>query len=142
MDTKSIFLDTNIVLDIMESTRKNHGEALLLGSYLLSNEYEILISEDMLTTLFYISSEKQNTLVFINEVILVDWRIAPFGKDVIKKAIDLSLETNLDLEDILQCLFAKENRCEILITNDKKFYNCGLSTYTTEEFLKDKNVQK
>jgi len=41
-----------------------------------------------------------------------------------------------------KCGSAKENRCKYLITNDKKFYDCGLSIFTTEEFLKDKNVQK
>jgi len=35
MDTKKIFLDTNIILDIVEPTRKNHKQALELGSYLL-----------------------------------------------------------------------------------------------------------
>jgi len=55
---------------------------------------------------------------------------------VIKNAIDLSLEKSLDLEDMLQCLSAKENGCKALITNDKKFYDCGLAIYTAEEFLK------
>ena len=140
MDTKKIFLDTNIVLDIIEPTRKNHKQALELGSHLLLNDYEICISEDMLTTIFYISSSKQKTLIFIKEVILIDWQIVPFGKNVIKDAIDLALAKNLDLEDILQCLCAKENGCKILITNDKKFYDCDVSLYTIEEFLKEKNV--
>lgn len=138
MKTKSIFLDTNIVLDVMESTRKNHVQALELGSYLLSNDYEIFISEDMLTTLFYVSVDKQKTLLFIKEVILVDWKIIQFGTDVIKNGLDLSLEGNLDIEDVLQCLCAKENGCEILITNDKKFYDCGISICTTDKFLKEK----
>ena len=135
MGTKNIFLDTNVVLDIIESRRKNHSKALRLGSYLLLNDYQILISEDMLTTIFYISGHKQETLIFMKEVILVDWEIVSFGKDVIKNAIDLSLEKNLDLEDTLQCLCAKENGCEVLITNDKKFYDCGVSRSTVEEFL-------
>jgi len=56
--------------------------------------------------------------------------------------IGISLVKKLDLEDILQCLCAKENGCKILITNDKKFYDCCVSLYTIEEFLKEKNVQK
>lgn len=136
MVTKKIFLDTNIILDIIESTRSNHEKALQLGNYLLLNDYEILISEDMLTTLFYISNDKQRTLQFIKEVILVDWVILPFGTEVIKKAIDLSIEKNLDLEDLFQCLCAKENGCSYLITNDRKFCDCGINVLTPEEFLK------
>ena len=85
MISKKIFLDTNIVLDIIDSTRNHHEKALQLGSYLLLNDYEIFVSEDMLTTLFYISSDKQKTLLFIKEVIFVDWKIVPFGTEVIKK---------------------------------------------------------
>ena len=135
MISKKIFLDTNIVLDIIDSTRSNHEKALQLGSYLLLNDYEIFVSEDMLTTLFYISSDKQKTLLFIKEVIFVDWKIVPFGTEVIKKAIDLSLEKKLDLEDVLQCLCAKENECRVFITNDKRFYDCGVEIMTSEEFL-------
>jgi len=64
------------------------------------------------------------------------WIISPFGKKVIKKAIELSLEKNLDFDDILQCLCAKENGCEALITNDEKFYSCGVPIYNIEDFLK------
>ena len=142
MDIKKIFLDTNIVLDIIEPRRKSHEQALQLGEYLLLNDYEICISEDMITTIFYISSSKQESLIFIKEVILVDWQIISFGKDIIKNAIDLSLEKNLDLEDILQCFCAKENGCIAFITNDKKFHDCGISLYTIEEFLKEIDVQK
>lgn len=135
MVTKKIFLDTNIVLDIIESTRKNHEKALQLGSYLLLNDYEILISEDMITTLFYISSDKQKTLLFVKEVILEDWVIVPFGIEVIKNGLNLSLEKNVDLEDTVQCLSAKENGCKILITNDKKFHDCGMKIMSIVEFL-------
>jgi predicted nucleic acid-binding protein len=45
------------------------------------------------------------------------------------------LGNSLDLEDILQCLCAKENGCDVLITNDKKFYDCDIKIMTIKEFL-------
>jgi predicted nucleic acid-binding protein len=60
-----------------------------------------------------------------------------FKKNVIKNAITLSLEKDLDLEDVLQCLCAKENGCEVLITHDKKFYDCGIEIMNCEYFLKN-----
>jgi len=95
---------------------------------------EILLSEDILTNIFYISKEKRKVLEFF-KLIQNRWKIIPFGKDVIKKAIDLSLEKDLDLEDVLQCLCAKENGCEVFISNDKKFYDCGIEIMNCEEFL-------
>jgi predicted nucleic acid-binding protein len=93
-----------------------------------------VISEDMLSTLFYIQKDKRKTLEFF-KVIYKRWVISSFGKDVIKKAIDLSFENSLDLEDVLQCLCAKENGCDVLITNDKKFYDCDIKIMTIKEFL-------
>jgi len=134
VDSKHIYFDTNVVLDIINNTRINHESANILFKFCIFNNYKIVVSEDMLSTVFYINKNKRQVLKFF-KVIQNDWHISIFGKDVIKDAIDLSLEKNIDLEDVLQCLCAKENGCEVLITNDKKFYDCGLSVCTTEEFL-------
>ncbi len=134
MDSKRVFLDTNIVLDILDSSRPNSDSIKALFQKLIINKYTIVISEDMLSTIFYIQKDKRKTLEFF-KIIYKRWIISSFGKDVIKNAIDLSFENSLDLEDILQCLCAKENGCDILITNDKKFYDCGIKILTIEEFL-------
>ncbi|WP_428353142.1 type II toxin-antitoxin system VapC family toxin [Methyloprofundus sp.] len=130
-----IFLDTNIILDIIDAQRPNNKKIHLLLEHLILNDIDIVISEDMLSTIFYIQEDKQLVLKFLHSI-QKRWIISSFGKSVIKKAIELSMEKNLDLEDTLQCLCAKENGCEALITNDIKFYNCGVSIYTIEDFLK------
>jgi len=140
MESNQVFLDTNIVADLIHSSRPNHVLSLKLLKYLVLNNYKICISEDMITTLYYILKDKVSTLGFLKNVVFRDWTILIFGESVLQEAVKVSLSKNLDLEDILQCLCAKENRCEVLITNDKKFYDCGLSVCTTEEFLKKKNV--
>ena len=131
---KKVFLDTNIVIDILDSKRPKHLNATKLLEYLIINDIEIVISADMLSTIFYIVKDKKRTLNFYT-VILEDWIVVSFGKDIIKKAIELSLENGLDLEDTLQCLCAKENGCYALITHDDKFYNCGIDILTTDQFL-------
>jgi predicted nucleic acid-binding protein len=130
-----IFLDTSIILDIIDAQRPNNKKIHLLLEHLILNDIHIVISEDMLSTIFYVQKDKQLVLKFLHSI-QKRWIISSFGKSVIKKAIALSLEKNLDLEDTLQCLCAKENGCEALITNDNKFYNCGISIYTIEDFLK------
>ena len=65
-----------------------------------------------------------------------------FFKNIIKNAIDLSLEKNLDLEDILQCFCAKENGCSLFLTSDKKFVDCGIKIVNYNEFLGVKNGKK
>ena len=130
-----IFLDTNIVADLIDQTRKNHQESLKLIEHLIINDFTICISEDMLSTLYYISKDKQSVLNFFQNVILIDWKILNYGQEVIQEAIKISKEKNYDLEDLLQCICAKQNQCKAIITNDKKFHNCGIQIITSENFL-------
>ena len=120
-----------------DSSRPRHLETTQLFSFLIKNDYNIFISEDMISTLFYISKDKKKMLKFL-EVIQTEWTISAFGKDVIKNAIKLSLSSNLDLEDLLQCLCAKENGCEVLLTNDVKFLDCGVKVMNVDAFLNAK----
>lgn len=55
----NIFLDTNIVLDIIDSSRVNHPLAKELWKLLVLNECKIMISEDMLSTIYYINKRKK-----------------------------------------------------------------------------------
>jgi len=139
MESTKVFFDINIVLDIIDPMRSHHNKAKELWEVLVSDETRILISEDMLSTIYYICSNNEFTLAFF-QMIQTRWEIVPFGKSVIKNAVDLSLKNNLDLEDVLQCLCAKENGCASLITHDNKFYDCGLNIRTIEEYLNEKIV--
>jgi len=133
-----IFLDTNIVADIMDASRDGHKRAMEFLEYLILHDYGICISEDMLTTLFYISKDKKAVLQFFENVVFIDWEVLIFGLETIKVATSLSLKNNLDLEDMLQCLCAKENGCEAVITNDKGFCDCGINVFAVEAFLKQR----
>ncbi len=82
METKRIFLDTNIVADIIHISRPNHNNSMILLKQLIFNNYEICISEDMITTLYYILKDKITTLGFLENVVFIDWTILTFGKNV------------------------------------------------------------
>lgn len=138
MQKRPIFLDANIVIDLMVPTMATHAVSLELLKYLTSESYQIVISEDIISTVFYVVKEKKQVLNFF-KTIQSKWHIVSFGVEVIKNAIDLALDKGLDLEDVLQCLCAKENGCSALITNDKKFVDCGVPIYTATEFLLTKS---
>ena len=129
-----IYLDTNVIMDFTDSSRQRHLETAQLFSFLIENDYNIFISEDTISTLFYISKDKKKMLQFL-EIIQEEWTISTFGKDVIKNAIELSMNSGLDLEDLLQCLCAKENGCEVLLTNDIKFLDCAVKRMSVDTFL-------
>lgn len=129
-----IFLDINVVLDLIDSTRKGHFDSQNILKYAINNDVEIVISEDMLSTIFYIIKDKKSVLNFF-KVIINEWQIVPFGKNAIDEALDFCLQNGDDLEDVLQCFCAKEYGCKYLITNDKDFCSCGIECIGAEEFL-------
>ena len=129
-----VFLDTNIILDFLDDIRPGYANAVKLVEFLSLNNTEIYISEDMISTVFYIHNNNKQTLEFF-QYVLKRWSIVSFGLQLMKEAVDISLEKGLDLEDLLQCLCAKKYSCDALITNDKKFYNCGITIFTSKQFL-------
>ncbi len=131
---RKIFLDTNIILDLLDSDRQKHKEAVAVVDKIITENFCIVITEDMLTTLFYISKNKPAVLEFIRTIV-DEWEVVSFGGDVIKSAIEICQKNqNIDLEDVLQCLCAKREGCELLVTNDKKFYNCGIKIVSSSDF--------
>ncbi|MEA3466561.1 MAG: type II toxin-antitoxin system VapC family toxin [Thermodesulfobacteriota bacterium] len=133
------FCDAIIILDFLEQYRPQHQKTVELIEYLAVTNYIICISEDMLTTIYYISKQKPTILKFLKTVV-AQWEILNFGESIINRAITAALERNLDLEDLLQCLCAGENGCAAIITHDKSFYDCGIAIYIAGTFLqKTKN---
>ena len=130
-----VYLDTNIVLDILDSKRKNHHKIKSLLKKVIEGNMKIVISEESLTTIYYIAKEKQRVLDFFS-VIMKEWDIVPFGKRTIMEAIELCKQNEkLDFEDTVQCLCAKEKGCSFLITSDKTFMECGIRIVDVDTFL-------
>jgi len=136
MENKSIFLGTNIVADMIDSHREHHENSILLLRMLIIEAYKIVISEDMLSTLYFISKDKKATLEFFENIIYIDWHIASYGMEVIREATHLSLSKKIDLEDALQCLCAKKEHCTMIVTEDKQFVDCGINITDYKRFLK------
>ena len=125
MENKNIFLDTNIIIDFLDSKRAKHKLACTLIEKLILEDYKIFMSEDMLSTIYYLIKDKNRVLNFFKDI-YSEWNIVPFGGDVIIEAIEISLKSQKDFEDILQCLTAKKYKAIFIVTNDKKFTDCGV----------------
>jgi len=121
----NIFIDTNIVLDFLEGHRSGHDRAVELFDRLLGDGYRFVISEDMLSTLYYIARNKDKVLDFIVYARRA-WEIVPFGGTVIDEAVNFARSHNTDLEDTLQCMAAKYHGCASIVTSDQTFVDCGV----------------
>lgn len=128
---KRIFLDTNIILDLLiREEYKSQIKDLICHCA----EDELYISYLSFANVAYImrkypKSELKEKLNLILEL----FEIIPNDKYQIQKALDTE---GSDFEDILQYQSAKSLRCEVILTrNAKDFHFSDIPIMTVEEFL-------
>jgi len=132
--TANIFLDTNIVLDFLDDQRLHHENSQRLIRQLTQDNWRITMSEDMLSTIFYIRKNPNVVLEFY-QYILRHWEIVSYGRELMQEAVNLAQKYAWDLEDTLQCLCAKKEDCAIIVTEDKAFVDCGVEILDYKGFL-------
>ena len=123
---KKVYLDTNIFLDYFNTERIYHNEARQLMYYLLTNNIQIVFSEDMISTIAYlIKKENLNNFThFLKDISLEkNFNITSFGVSVINMACDYYDKYQGDFEDYLQYFCAEKEGCCAIYTMDKKFPN-------------------
>lgn len=128
---KRIFLDTNIILDLL--IREEYKSQIKDLIYHCAED-ELYISYLSFANVAYImrkypKSEIKEKLNLILEL----FEIIPNDKYQIQKALDTE---GSDFEDILQYQSAKSLRCEVILTrNAKDFHFSDIPIMTVEEFL-------
>jgi predicted nucleic acid-binding protein len=128
------YLDANVVLDFLDGNRRYHNETVKVFDLLSSKGYELVISEDIHTTIYYVLKDKRIALDFLSMVV-DEWQVVSFGLEVIRDGIHAcQTDSSLDLEDVLQALAAKSSGCDLILTNDAGFYQCGLVTKHVIDF--------
>jgi predicted nucleic acid-binding protein len=133
---KHVFLDTNILMDILANRQpfyKSSSEIYKLG---LSKKVIYYTSSNTIVTLHYllkrfIEEDKiRMALDEITDVII----IIPVDKNIIKKSLKSS---HKDFEDAIQITAAQSiNTMDCIITRDLKDYKFSeINVYTPDEFL-------
>lgn len=134
---KKIFADANVILDIFDNTRPFSKFSIKAINYLLSNNANLLTSSDLITTVYYVLSRKDRKIALNAVKLSLDYfNLISFSNLEIEKTIKL-METDKtynDLEDTLQYILAKNNRCEMILSNDNNFSSKDIKIATTEEF--------
>jgi predicted nucleic acid-binding protein len=128
------YLDANVVLDFLDGNRRYHDETVNVLNLLSSRGDELVISEDIFTTIHYVLKDKKVALDFLSMVV-DQWQVVSFGLEVVRDGIQACFaDSSLDLEDVLQALAAKASGCDLILTNDADFYQCGLVTKHVVDF--------
>ena len=132
---KKIFVDTNILLDLLFQRRGFFLDAKRLFNYSKSRNIDIFISAISINTIYYLLQKKftkehsKHLLEYIYDIT----DILPFDENIIFLAHQSSFK---DLEDGFQYFTAKEHHIPLLITrNIKDFAVDDLSVLSPQQFL-------
>lgn len=134
---KKLFLDTNIVLDLLARRDPFYNEAALLFSMADKKEVQLSVSALTFATVNYVLSRQKSAKE--TKMILRKLKLLVHVTSLDEKVLDLSLNDAdfSDFEDALQHYSALENGIDILITrNLKDFQKSLLPVMTGEQFLK------
>ena len=130
-----IFLDTNILVDLLDNSRENHMQAALVFEAAKEGYLDICISVQSITDCAYIARKKPSG-VFKNAIkmILPFVDILPLSKDHLSKAISSPCQ---DFEDAALATCAEENLCDVILTSNAAHFNpfTSLLVHTPGEFV-------
>lgn len=133
---KKLFIDTNIVIDLLSRREPFFEEAAELFSLADKKQVELSVSSLTIANTSYallrqMDSNKAKSVLRKLRLIL---KILPLDDKIIGLA--LNDETFSDFEDGLQYFTAIENEQELIITrNLKDFKNSKLPTITAKQFI-------
>jgi predicted nucleic acid-binding protein len=131
-----IFLDTNVVLDLLGKREPFYQDAKLFLSLHSNGLARLQIAESGLGNLYYLAFgvyKLPHSEFAMNEFIMV-CDVLSGGKEVIYR----SLESNFkDKEDALQYYTALANKSDFLITRDRKDFKCAeeIPVLSPQEFF-------
>ena len=132
---KNLFVDTNIVIDLLYKRKGFYEGAQALFTMGDNKLVNLSVSSLTIANTHYLLSKKCKT----NEAskILIRLKLLVNVLALDDKILDLALVSDFnDFEDAIQYFSALENSCEAIITRNKRdFKNSLLPVMTADEFL-------
>lgn len=133
---KKLFVDTNIVIDLLSRRELYYDEAATLFSLADKNQVELSVSSLTIANTSYVLLRQMDSIKaksILRKLRLIV-KILPLDDKIVGLA--LNDETFSDFEDGLQYFTAIENGQETIITrNLKDFKNSKLPTITAKQFI-------
>ncbi|MBK6346639.1 MAG: PIN domain-containing protein [Bacteroidales bacterium] len=133
---KRIFVDTNIVIDLLSRREPFYEEAAILFSLADNKKIELAVSSLTIANTSYVlyrqmDASKARSILRKLRLIL---QVLPLDDKIVGLA--LNDETFSDFEDGLQYFTAIENKQELIITRNLRDYkNSKLPTMTARQFI-------
>lgn len=131
-----VFLDTNIIIDLLDNSRKGCMSAALIFEAAKEGFLDVCVSAQSITDCAYIARKKP-LVVFRSAIsrILPFVDVLPLTKDHLAKASSASCP---DFEEAALIACAEENLCDVIITSNTKHFKdfTFIKVHTPKEFVR------
>jgi len=136
----NLYIDTNIFIDLLDSTRPSYKQSLALVKDSLESAKILYINSDTVTNTFYVLSKlrrgREAELMLMMKKVVMLFEVVPIDDKDIMYAFDLCMDTNLeykDYEDAVQYVCAKKINADLIVTNDKRFVSLDIELCSTRD---------
>ncbi len=131
-----LFIDTNIVIDLLSQRTEFYKATQDLFTYAIDNQIKLTVSTLTFANTHYILKDQLKISKVRSSLrkfkTLVD--VASFDDKILERALE---EEFKDFEDGIQYYIAIENNCESIITRNKKDFNkSSIPVFSASEFMK------
>ena len=130
------FIDTNILLDLLMGSRKNHLNSAIILSVAEKGNIQAFLSSQSIIDAAYVFSQKEKTSLELFKksirTILGIVNVISITENNIKSAIRSTFD---GFEDAAQLDCVREAGCDVIISSDKKLKSYSeVPVYSPEEF--------
>jgi len=126
-----IFLDTNIFLDTLLG-RENHPESTQILNACAGGVFEGCVADITLLNIDYIARKQVKRLDPFLKTVTDVFVIVGADNALFDQALSIGHD---DLEDTIQYLCAQTHRCDVIISNDRDFYQGDIPVMTSGAFV-------
>ncbi len=136
MKISRVFLDANILLDMIDRDRGRIDRTRYLLAKMLEEGVVLYTSCDILSNIYYVARKQLPKQQLIEEMlrIIEIFEIVEINKTMAKSSLLKNLEApNLDFEDLLQRACAETRECDLIVSNDKRFVQGDIPVVSTAE---------
>lgn len=126
-----IFIDTNIFLDTILS-REKYQETTQILNACSQGAFEGYVTDITLLNIDYIASKQVKDIQIFLKTLTNVFTVVGADNAVFDVAFKIK---NSDLEDTVQYVCAKENGCEVIVSNDKRFYRGDVEVLGSSIFI-------
>ena len=136
---KKLFLDTNVVIDLLGEREPFYDSAAKIATIADKGKIQLIVSALTYSTLYYILSRFEDKEIVKEKI--RKFKVIAETSDLTDKIINKGLSSKFsDFEDALQYYCAIKMDCDILITrNVKDFKESNIPVLTPDEYLKSLN---